>query len=271
MSLSTRESSIDYETALNTYFTLKTKYNDKYNYQKSIILDNNKLTKKEKKRKIRSIKMPCILCKKRVGTIFEDKDRIYSAVCGDRVSPCRLHIEIKKSKTYDLERMMEEAKKDIEITKYDIIKSKLALLFGFIGEDDLVKIYEGLQDVYQEKSKELNLIEGEYQRNMNLSEREKNIKELNLENYEAIKEIKSMMSEYLATNNVSILKDVIDKYVDVIVENNDRLRENRYHMNIVQVPFEANTGLERELVQKIKTIRDMEFPLETKEVIAFVV
>jgi hypothetical protein len=263
--------SIDFDTALNTYFSLKSKYKDKYNSKKSVILNNPSLDKKKRRKQLRSIKMPCVVCKRPVGTIFQDKERKYIAVCGDRSNPCKLHIELQKSSTNDLERMIEVSKQNIEDDKFNIIKSKLVLLFGFIDEDNLIGIYEGLQKSYQENSKEYTLLLSEYQKNLNMEERKKNITELNLENYQAIKEIKSIMSEYLATDNVSLLKDAVDKYLDVIVENNDKLRENRYHMSVIEPAYEANTGLERELIQKIKTIQDNEIEIKSPEVISFVI
>jgi hypothetical protein len=264
---------IDFDTALNTYFAFKNKYEDKYNSRRALILNDEKLkfNRKKRRQQLRAIKMPCISCKRLVGTIFQDKDRLYSAVCGSKSDPCKLNIQIRKSNTQVLDAAIELTQRKIDEVKFDIIKTKLALLFGYIDEDNLISIYEGLNDTYQDYSKELNLLESEYQKNVNLEERKKNVRDLNIENYEAVKEIKAMMSEYLATENQSILKDVIEKYMDVIVENNDLLRENRYHMTVIEPAYEAKTGLERELIQKWKTIQDNEISIDSPEVLAFIV
>ena len=45
-----------------------------------------------------SLKNKCVNCKREVGTSFSENNRIFKAVCGDAVNPCKLHIELQVGK-----------------------------------------------------------------------------------------------------------------------------------------------------------------------------
>ena len=108
------ENKFNIDDSLLEYYNLKNRYEkDHYNkYIKPIVLGNySKLTKRQK---FQELKKPlCINCKQPVGTIFERKYYkeyknktnviIFTATCGNILSPCELNIEIHKSlrESYD--------------------------------------------------------------------------------------------------------------------------------------------------------------------------
>ena len=94
---------ISFNEALNNYYQFKTLYETSYNKEKRDIINNKKLSWNEKRSIFQKLKPKCINCKRPVGTFFSSKFsndeyngfKIISAVCGDRVKPCKLSIKLK--------------------------------------------------------------------------------------------------------------------------------------------------------------------------------
>ena len=87
-----------WQDGINDFYKLKR------DYESAIDKEVKKLDKglsiHEKRREFKKLKPKCIDCNRPVGTLFTikyDKDqdgRILSAICGDRVDPCNLNINI---------------------------------------------------------------------------------------------------------------------------------------------------------------------------------
>ena len=95
---------ISFNEALNNYYQFKTLYETSYNKEKRDIINNKKLSWNEKRSNFQKLKQKCINCKRPVETIFSRKfnDDGYSgfttlsAVCGDRIKPCKLNNHVVK-------------------------------------------------------------------------------------------------------------------------------------------------------------------------------
>jgi hypothetical protein len=255
----------DYDKALETYFTLKQAYEQKYMTKKARIIKDGDLSKREKRKKIRAIKLPCVGCHKKVGTIFEDKDRQYVAMCGDPKAPCDFKIVIQKSTTLNLIELRDQMIKANTDNEFDIIKMKLALLFGFVDEESLSILFQELKEKYKENTEQLDLIDKFLTENLDLVQRKENIKELNVEFYETVKSIKLMMSEYLATKNPGLVKDAVEILTDTLDDILFNLRENKYR----DMFMETNEDGNRVLIQRENGPSDLEFIMTDGEVLEF--
>ena len=84
------------EKTLNEFYTLKERYNNdiqkiKHGLTAKYGINNSSQKKRDEYLKH---KPKCVNCKRNVGTIFSDKDRVLKAICGDKDDPCTLNIEI---------------------------------------------------------------------------------------------------------------------------------------------------------------------------------
>ena len=89
--------------AINKFYQLKGKYDEIVRRKKQKIINNDSLSKREKKRLWESEKIKCINCRKPVGTFFSVKNRRLLAQCGavskqnsgdSNITPCKLNIDI---------------------------------------------------------------------------------------------------------------------------------------------------------------------------------
>jgi hypothetical protein len=258
---------VDYTTALKTYFKLKTKYEKKYSSKKAKILNNAELSKKEKMKKIKNLKMNCINCKRPVGTIFKDENRQYICICGSTDSPCELKIILQKSQTYNLLNLKEDTNKMLQQNINDLLKTKLDLIFGFIDEITLEDTYSDQKEAYDSNLNQLNLIKDNIEDQTNMNERNKNVHDLNIELYETVQQLKSTMATYMETKNPGLLKDAMEQYTD-IYEKTELLRNNKYRMIFMEHEDNEPTN-PLYLKTKVNAIQDYEIELVNPDVIEF--
>ncbi len=141
---------ISFNEALNNYYQFKTLYETSYNKEKRDIINNKKLSWNEKRANFQKLKQKCINCKRPVGTIFSRKysDDDYSgfktlsAVCGDRVKPCKLNITLKIDNVESLEKNIKDLDDNIKETKNIIIKKKNELHFGYNNAEKAINTFE---------------------------------------------------------------------------------------------------------------------------------
>lgn len=278
---------ISFNEALNNYYEFKTMYETSYDKEKHDIIKNNKLSWNEKRNKFQSLKPKCINCKRPVGTVFSrkftDDDyggyKILSAICGDRVKPCNLNIQLKLESVETLEDNIKELDKRIEEDKNVIIQKKNELLFGYITSENAVNTFEefkeNLNDTYEFKNYFLELL-------INKTDNEEKKKELNQllsEYYIILKNIKEDIKEANKTNNSQLIQDTIrNNYVDLLMNKQDtsnnpaqigileKIRNLKYMYNNVEYDEDTN---KYHLIQKKNTIESLEAPHST-EVISYV-
>ena len=96
----TIEKNEEFQDAVNTFYTLKGEYDEQIQDLRRKISKMKNLSNKEKRDEFKKLKPRCVNCKRKVGTIFEVKydkttdGRRAKAICGDRVNPCPLDIEL---------------------------------------------------------------------------------------------------------------------------------------------------------------------------------
>lgn len=261
---------ITYEDALNYYYSYKQRYESKYNAKKAKIINDDDMTKKQKQAKVKAIKMPCISCKKPVGTTFEDRDRYLIAVCGNQDQPCNLNIQIRKSGTLLTDNYVPDLLEEKQLLENDIIRLKLSFLFGFIDEEELGDVFEELKVKIGNNSDMIELTNDFLKSTLEMEERTEQIKILNVEKYNYVKDIKNMMREFLATKNMDMLKDAVAMNIESMNEVVDKLQANKYREMFVETT-QIEQGKLIHLIQRENSIQDKEYEVTEGEVISYVI
>ena len=148
------------EVAVQAYYKLKGKYQAKQNRLKKRILKSDE-PMDVKRMQFRALhrSMPCISCKKHVGTIFATYGKSLRAFCGADDNSCDLNININRGEYGYSPKLLQNIQHDIEVVKMDIIKEKLGLLFGLNDEAVMVEKFELLKTSYKDLNHYMNLIE----------------------------------------------------------------------------------------------------------------
>lgn len=215
------------------YYKKKAYYNNLKKKQITKIRKNDELTKEEKKERAKKIKLPCIFCKKLIGTIFEKKEGFLIAKCGkDECS------DILKIRIYDYinnESLKQEYYDDLRSLKEKIIELKSKLLFKYIDEEKAINEFKTLND-------DLSIISELYLHNLkkytnhpyNINFVDDELQELIKEYNKNIEKIKSYHTKYKEDPTESYLNDIASVYKDVLLPLNDEIRNKKYkYMEVV--------------------------------------
>jgi len=260
----------DYEIILEEYFELKSGYEKKYQSKKGAIINNNKISKKEKQKLIRNLKMPCIKCKRKVNTVFYDKNGVYGALCGDSVKPCGLNIEISKQKTINLKEQIYDLDEKISTHEFEIKRLKLSHLFGLIDDNKLDEIYQIQKEDYKSDTLFRENLETQLIINTNELDRREQISLLKKEYYETIKEIKDNMKDYMVNDNKEGLSNAVELYVETLTDINDKLRSNKYEYSGIEEEMIKMDEIPNVNIIQIENTKDMfEYILEESEIKSF--
>jgi hypothetical protein len=244
--------------AINNYYKLKSKYESKCLSDKQKIMSNTNLTKREKHSRFLRIKKVCIVCKKEGGTIFTTKDRILKAICGSPTAPCQLDIEIQLGSyatLTDLSDMFNSLKDE---AKWNIIKTKLDLLFNYIDENKAIATFESHKRELQSYNNQSNELITDL---MNISDNP--TQRLNLERgivtlYEYVNELKGLMKQYESDPKPEYMQEIMSLYltkINPILERNNHLK---YKYNAIEINEKDDTF---HLIQKKYTLSDIEISL----------
>ena len=128
--------------AIDDYYILKSKYDNKNTKLKSILISNEKLSMKNKR--LKYVKK-CIVCNQLGGSLFTRTNKTLFAKC-NAVKQCKLDIEIFLGIYNSSELALALYKNNIETIKIDIIETKLELLFNYVNEKETIKRFESLRD-----------------------------------------------------------------------------------------------------------------------------
>ena len=243
----------NYVEALNEYFRLKSAYDKKAIEVKRTAF--RKLpSKKAGKRATLSVVPPCIVCGRKVGSIFARKDETYTAICGDATNPCNLNIKIFNSSSFLVEEYLSQFKEDIDETKTRIIKLKMDILFQYISEHRSVDESKRLLKEYNEDGVYYKQLLEKYEELYNNAYRIEKIKRKQEEIYELIEKNRSLLKDYQKTKNVEVLKTAVDLQMRDLFGNVKQLREMKY--GIMEIDSD---GDQFTLFQKEKKLLDYDY------------
>jgi hypothetical protein len=250
--------------ALNEYFRLKEKFENQINVYKKKIINNQTLSKKEKRAEYLKLMPKCVNCKRpsRKGTIFssnfhpsDDKReayRVVKAICGDLADPCNLHIEINIGQKDPLDKLINTIRNEITETKYKIIDDKNKLLFGLITTETALENFEYNKDYINDLT---SIYEG-YLDSLNdeVDNRDKKIEleETLVQSYEYINKIKDCIIKMNENNDTQYAVDAATIYHTTLQPLLNKIRQLKYRENFVY-----NNDNTCNLIQRKNTIDDI--------------
>ena len=143
---------LEINNAINTFFSLKAEYDKQKNDIIRKISKKTHLSSKEKQKEFKQMKLKCINCNRPVGTSFgvtfdsKRETRIAKAMCGDRINPCPLNIEIDLGRITSVSKHLQELDKEIADIKQKIVLIKNDIIFGYKTTEDAVTIFNELKE-----------------------------------------------------------------------------------------------------------------------------
>ena len=188
--------------AINKFYQLKGKYDEVVRRKKQKIINNDSLSKREKKRLWDSEKIKCINCKKPVGTFFSVKGRKLLAQCGavfsknlndPNIKPCKLNIDIQLASVTTMQDTIKQFGEYKEQDKEEIIKTKLNLLFNFTSEEEAIREFENKREEFDEDVNTYNKYLELFVDVHNSVEKRERIRDLLKQKEELINEIKDIL------------------------------------------------------------------------------
>ena len=161
----------------------------------------------KRKKLIKTIKPICIKCKRNVGTIFTNTDRILTAKCGDSVTPCGLDIKIQRGSIMTEIKAADYWQNEIENDKFNVIQTKLNYLFGFVNEEDSIIKFNEYKNVISETLEEYTSTLAYLIQTKQTTE---NIKLTNESLTKNLNLIKENIEKFIETNDIQYIKDAVE-------------------------------------------------------------
>lgn len=228
----------EYERALDVYLYYKSKYDSQLQKEYNKIVSDEDISKKNKISKVRNIKMKCIYCKRKVNTIFEERDRTYIAYCGDSKKPCKLDIRIKKPQ---ITNYIDEYTK-IKDTQDDLNKQitilKLKYLFNHIDDTSLEEQFKNISEEKQSVNELYTTLQEEIEKLHNSITRDNKSRKLRYYIDTQLQKLVMLKNEYNTTIQTDTdsykrrMREIINEIVEIYYNNIKpfvkHLRENDY-------------------------------------------
>jgi len=202
---------ITFDEAFTEYYSLKSKYETSRKDKVSDIYDQYR-NKKEARQKINAYLHPCIKCERSVNTLFYTEDNHLYAKCGSETEPCSLNIDLQLAGNTNLVSEITELTDALEVSKSDIIRTKLDSLFNYTDDEESKELFEKELEDFNEISEYLNEVKDVYNHihhneitQINLEKKQKEMQRL-------IHGIQLHTKEYQETEDVGHLQMVVDTY-----------------------------------------------------------
>ena len=232
--------------AINDYYKLKTKYESDIHKIKRKLINNQSLSWKERKSEFTKFKPKCVNCNKPGGTIFaskynKDGFRELTAMCGNKIEPCKLDISINSGK-YDLiPNVLREYEKDVRDAKTEIITNKNELLFGYKKAETVLERFNELKEYLSDATSLLEMYLDLYYNITDNKEVKQNLKEMIEKSYDDIASIKQSVVNYNTTNSTQYINGAVELYVNSLKPSLDAILKLKYKENMVWYDENNNT------------------------------
>lgn len=249
--------------ALDTYYKLKEKYEDKYNSKKLKIINNPSLSGKEKKQKFQQLTHKCIRCSKDGGTLFTNNNNILKAVCGHLENPCKLNIQLDKGLYQRCDYLADLLNDTINEKKSEIVKIKLDFLFGYISEDKALAYFKKLKADLAKSNEYYRLVETKYLDIISNTEKNLQTEKINIDLHKNILDLKELYKNYRATQNIAFIKTLVELYISEVLTNAKTIRDLKYTYSTVETD-----DINNYLIQKQYTIEQMQMQIRDNKIIS---
>ena len=250
--------------ALNTYYSLKSEYEDNVDKLKKKIMANKTLSSKEKHKEFQKMKPKCINCNRPVGTIFdirfqkEVESRIAKAMCGDRTNPCALNIELNLGMIMNIEDELHYSETKIRDIRREIIKDKNDLLFGYVSAPDAIAKFDKIKEKMADANASYEIILNTYMSIVDNKPVQEKINKLLLDTYADIQSSHELVNKYEREQNVDFINDLVTMYITRLTPKLVELRQLLYPYNAVE-----KYDSECVLIQRKMEIAQMELDMAT--------
>lgn len=260
------DKSRDLYNAMNTFYKLKNDYETAISDTKRKIAKKSHLSRKEKQDEFKRSKSRCINCSRSVGSIFEIKyskdtdSRIAKAMCGDKVNPCPLNIEINLGKITNVSDDLKEYERQITDLKQQVIVIKNDLLFGYTTTDVAMKQFNDIKEGLHEATEMYESILVNYVTIYEKPDTKRFLDDKKIELYNIVTSIKTMMTDYDREQNTHYVNDAVTLYVTELLP-----LLNEYQSAMYPIMFTEQTNRQCTLQQKMLDPQTTELDLALQE------
>jgi hypothetical protein len=266
----TQKNKKNVDEALNEYFKMKNLYQEQNLKMKQKVFEKIK-SKREAKKEVLKIKLPCVKCKRPVGTVFDKKNNRYIARCGDVVKPCSLDIEIfVGSSNMTLEHSLELFREECDDLKDTIIRQKLNTLFNYTTEEQSIKLFKQKLEDYNSDSKIYKIL---LDRNNELFHNDDKQHLINKKNdiiFHLNERVQELLKEYEKTQNKEILIQAVHIQIKEIQPEIRNLRNLKYEIMEMNEMSEKNQNIYNVFQYPIELSKLINDSGEPQRVIKFV-
>ena len=259
--------------AINEYYKLKMNYEADLSKNKKKIINNTRLSLKEKRREFAQLKPKCINCKRPGGTIFSttfDKtadSRELKAICGIRAQPCNLNIAILVGKFELFPITLSELSQDIKDEKTKIINNKNRNIFGYITAAQTVTLFEKLKEQVSDTTALYMSYLEEYLDIIDNKQKNNDLKRDQEFFYSFLTEIHNAINLFHTSDNTQYIRDAVDIYVTKLLPLLDKIMKLKYNERSVWYNENDNTY---HLIQNKYSFKDIEFNIGEDKIVSFV-
>lgn len=222
----------DYFSSLNTYYNLKSKYENALNVLRKKAYQKRK-SKKHHQMNLKGISGPCVYCGRNVGSIFIENSEKIRAHCGSSNDPCKFNIELVKGEYNDVRFLLDQYNIGVIFTQSEIIKQKMDILFNYRNEKDIVDDYNDLIQDMEIFTSEHSEILNKYNELYNDQEKQAIVTKINVELFDFKQDYLKHIQEYKHTNNKQHLQSAMKLYSEHIFNLKKRLHNIEY--NVLEV------------------------------------
>jgi hypothetical protein len=178
----------------------------------------------------KTAKIPCIKCKRPVGTIFQSQDNKYIAICGDTANPCKLDIQIYTGELGMYKSMMHEDKQELEKLKQKMMRNKLDTLFGYVNEEEATIEFNNTLSEYNIQSGVQQLMIDKHDEIYNNTIKNDSIEKKNENIFRLNESVNTLLIEYKNTSNIELLKEAVRIQHEQIGAESRNLRMLKYNV-----------------------------------------
>ncbi len=228
------ETNMEFQNAVHNFYKLKSEYDEQLRELRRKIAKKKGLSIKEKRDEYKKLKPSCVNCKRKVGSIFEVKydtstdGRIAKALCGDRIDPCPLDIEINLGKIRTIASDLQATQEEMNGLKKQIVIIKNDLLFGYTTTDKAVDEFEKIKTDLSSTTEMYEILLVSYVSIYDSPEKKAETQKLELEIYHNINQIKDYIRDFNRQQDVQYVQDAATLLISQLTPKVEDLRRLKY-------------------------------------------
>jgi hypothetical protein len=260
----------DFLEALDEYFSLKAEYEKKKSIMKKQAIKKavaKGVSEKAAYKYAKKVVPKCLVCKRNVGMVFERKDTMYIARCGDMAKPCGLKIQLSNGSYQEHTDIIRILKKDIDSWKEKIIRQKMDTLFNYKDEKSALDEFNSLLETYRSDSQIYEDLVNDYE-NKIAAEHQRELIRAKINKLHELKRVmNASVDAYLNNENTEAIQDSIRVYVNEYSPEIHNLRLLKYP--IMESNFTDVDLTQTELFQRDIGLAKIEYLEEAPIIKAF--